>query len=270
MGSYCRRSMGYTPSAVWRRASARKKTIKAVFFQIIRTAFWGAIILCATLLVNRLIGYIGQTSYLAAQDIEFEGCQKVSPQELMAMTEITSGTNLLSVRPKEISSKLKGNPWIKDVTIERIFPHGLNIKVNERQPAALVADKSLFLLDADGVVFKEVERCDPVDFPVITGFSLGVDDTGLLDQVLELFRRGDSIGVLSRDSISEVHIDDEVGFTLYTLHDAVRIQLGFNDCEEKLKLLAHIQKDLQGRNITPGTIQLLSGEEAHVTRGSSS
>ena len=270
MTSYCRRVQGYSPSVLIRKTRVRTKRLKTILSRILRTAFCGVLLLCATAMVNRLVGYIGQSSYLAAHDIEFEGCQRLCPQELMGKAEINSGTNLLTLRPKEISRNLKENRWVKDVTVERTFPQRLTIKVRERRPAAVVVDESLFLVDDDGFIFKKVERCDPINLPIITGFSLGVNDPDRLNDVLGLLREGQETGILPRDSISEVHFDNDFGFTLYTLQDALPIHVGFADFEEKLKMLARVQKDLQARNITPGAIRLLSRDEAHVKRGSSS
>ncbi len=270
MRRYRSRTMGYHPTVMLKKASARKKRVKPLFFKIVRTAFWGTLILLAMLLVNRLIVYIGQTSYLAANDIHFEGCQKVSPQDLMTMAQTSSNTSLFGMNLKNIAKQLKKNPWVKDVTIKRSFPQGLTIKVREREPVALVADEGLFMVDKDAVVFKEVEKSDLINLPVITGFSLRGKDASILNEVLELLRTGHASGVLPRDSISEVHVDKDYGFTLYTLQDAVPIKLGFADYHKKLMLLASIRKDLQNRNITAAAIQFLSADKAHISRASSS
>ena len=106
----------------------------------------------------------------------------------------------------------------------------------------------LYLVDRDGVVFKQVESHDPVDMPVITGSEVKHGNaTHWLKTAFELLGSVEETDILPVASISEVHVEPRYGVTLYTIHDAVPIRMGFDDYHDKLTLLAHIQKDL--RNI---------------------
>lgn len=264
------RTMRSRAYVLTRKLVSRKRKIKAVCYEVARTVFWGSLILLATVLVNRLINYIGQSSYLAVNDVRFEGCQRVSPQELMALVDLEENANILTIRLREICKTVKRNPWIKDVAVKRELPQGLTIKVAEREPAALVADGGLFLVDKDGVVFKEVGKNDPVDLPVITGLSLQEGENSLLNEGLAFLRTARLTGDLGGEMISEVHVDGTHGITLYTLQKAIMITMGFADYREKLALLAEIQKDLHQRNIAPGVIHFISADTAHIARASSS
>lgn len=270
MRDYGSRKIRNERLAFLKRLAGQKGKLKLIGYQLIRTAFWGALILITALLVNRLLDYLGQSSYLALRDIRFEGCQRVSPQELMTLANIKAGANILAIDLKYVSQQMKSNPWVKEITIRRSLCQGVSIEVVERKPTAVVVDKKLFLTDEDGIIFKEVDHGDPVDMPVITGLSLARGNLGAVKQAIDLLMAGHSAGILPYDSISEIHIEENQVFSLYTVQDSLCIRLGFDDYKNKLALLARVQEDLHKRRISPGTIHLLSADVAHVKKVSSS
>ena len=136
--------------------------------------------------------------------------------------------------------------------------------VEERVPVALVSHKNLFLLDNEGILFKEAEHTDTTDMPVITGLSFSAESARLIKKVLALLHTAETNGVLKRDTISEIHIDSDTGFTFYTLNEAMPIRIGFGDYEKKFALLANILEDLRNRKLTPKMIDMISSGRAQV------
>ena len=248
----------------------KRKKVKKYFSYTIRYTFCLLIILVTSTLLNYLGNFIIHSPYFALKDIRFEGCRKVSPQELMKLAEIRKGANIFAINLTELAQRLKFNPWIKEAKIERIFPYALKIIVNERTPVALVSHKKLFFVDKEGVLFKEVEPNDNMDMPVITGLSSSELRPHILKNILDLLDTADQIGVLPKDMVSEVHIDSNYGLTLYTLQDATPIRLGFRDYRKKLNLLTRIREDLYNRKIRPKAIDFVSSDMAHVRLASSS
>jgi cell division protein FtsQ len=248
----------------------KPKEIKKIIFTSLHFILFLSLILIVSILLNHLLKVIVQSSYFSLKDIRFEGCKKVTPLELMKLTQIKEGSNLFTINLRELAQRLNSNPWIKDVKVKRIFPHTLKIKVNERIPVALVNHKKLFLVDKEGILFKEVEPGDDIDMPVITGLSFSEPSSKLIKKALALLEIADKTGVLPKDRISEIHIDNNYGFTLYTLKKAIPIRFGFQNYREKLSLLASIQKDLCNRQIDPEAIYFISKEVAHVKLATSS
>ncbi len=72
-----------------------------------------------------------RSPYFALQDIRFEGVIIQAPGA-HETANVREGANLLTVNLQEISQKIIADPWVKDVRIERIFPHQLCIKIIER------------------------------------------------------------------------------------------------------------------------------------------
>jgi len=245
-------------------------TMKRFFLLAIRTTFCLSIILVASVSLHFLINFTIQSSCLEIKDTQFEGCQNVSPQELMTLAGLRPGANIFTVSLKEISQRIRANPWVKEVKIRRTFPHLLTVKVNERVPVALVSHKKLFLVDEEGILFKEVEANDKVNMPIITGLSFSQQNSDRLKRIIDLLKLADKEAVLPMEMVSEVHFDANYGITIYTLQDAIPIRMGFGDYGKKLALLATIQEDLYARQVTPEAIDIISSETAHVKKLSSS
>jgi len=247
-----------------KRKLLHREQMKRLLLLSFRVGLFLACMIIGSLFVNYVLHRIVQSSYLTIKDVQFEGCQRVTPPELMRTAGINFQTNILSLNLKDLARRLKANHWVKEVAINRIFPHALKIKVDERVPVALVSHKKLFLLDNEGMLFKEVEPNDVTDMPVITGLSFSAENSRLIKKVLNVLDTADATGVLKRDTISEIHLDDTYGITFYTLQEAIPIRIGFGDYQQKFALLAEILENLRNRKITPKAIDLVSSGIAHV------
>lgn len=266
----------YSQRITNRRFLLRKRTfiqpgeIKKLFFPFIRMVLFLSLIFVTTIPLNYVGDLVVSSSYLALRHIRFEGCNNVHPQELIKLTQVREGTNILFLHLEELAQRINANPWVKEVKIEKVFPHLLNIKVEERVPVALINHEKLFLVDREGNLFKEVEPNDNTDLPVITGISFSELNAQLIKEVLNLLDNADQVGILPKEEVSEVHFDKDYGLTFYTLKDAIPIRMGIGDFQEKLKLLASIKEDMEVRRIEPKAIDIISLEEAHVKVASSS
>jgi cell division protein FtsQ len=171
---------------------------------------------------------------------------------------------------QEISQKIIANPWVKDVRIERNFPHQLIIEITERVPVALASQEGLFLVDREGDLFKKVERQDNIDMPVITGLSFSEPNTQRVKEILDFLETAEHMGVFPTRTVSEVHVDGDYGITLYMLTENIPIQMDLKNYSGKLALLRSLKEDLAKRKIEPQGIEIISLDEARVKIASSS
>jgi len=120
-------------------------------------------------------------------DVETDGV--ILPDQLRRWTGVKTGDNLLALDLATVKRNLELVSLIDAVSVERVLPHTLRIRVNEREPVAQVnvptADASgkivvtVFELDADGYVMQPLDPhlcvmplaqvSEPV--PVITGLN---------------------------------------------------------------------------------------------------
>lgn len=131
--------------------------------------------------------YDNQDFAIEVVDAQTDG--KIAPDQLRRWTGVKPGANLIALDLAEVRRNLEMVSVIDSVSVERVLPHTLRIRVTERDPIAQVnvprADAnggisvSVYQLDADGVV---VQPLDPrvctvplaevnPQLPVITGLN---------------------------------------------------------------------------------------------------
>jgi cell division protein FtsQ len=192
--------------------------------------------------------------------IEIEGAKRLSRPVLLEQASLGPGLNLLAVRPGQAERALMAHPWIAKAEVSRKWPHRLHLKIQERDPVALVQiGEELLYMDSQGMLFKPLSPGDPHNFPVITGltaeqFRHAAGD--LPEVVAQIFQfmavLKNTPPPLNLENISEIHVDLERGFTLYAMGLGAALDLGFNDYSEKLHKFSQlwpviVQKGLLAR-----------------------
>lgn len=92
---------------------------------------------------------------------------KIAPEQLRRWTGVKAGANLIALDLGEVKRNLEMVSMIDSVSVERVLPHTLKVRVTERDPIAQVnlprADAnggisvSVYQLDADGVVMQPLD-----------------------------------------------------------------------------------------------------------------
>jgi cell division protein FtsQ len=221
----------------------RNKRLKEPFFKRAKRFFACYLKLTLVILAVPLAGISGflayrevtTTKYLAVSSVNITGANHASKKEVLEAVGIGAGQNILSFSAKGAEEKLKKSPWIFSASVKRRYPGTVDIFIQERVPAALVRMDELFLMDESGIIFKKASREDAMDLPVITGLNADFMSSGGLQEGFM-----DLLGVLrtrkgfNAQAISEIHIDPVYGFSIYTLEDGVRLDVGLGNFEEKL------------------------------------
>jgi len=215
--------------------------------------------------------YFLYVPYLQIKHVKITGCNKVTPLEILERAKINTPTNTLLVPLEEINERLRKYPWVDEVRLKRVLPDNLEIKISERRPVAIVYLGAPYYIDRGGAIFKKIADNDPTDYPIITGIDRwrrSKDEGILLSHALDLI---EWIGDSDREDpiqISEVHIDKDLGLTLYTLVPRIQVEMGIDEFKEKYtylrRLLTFMQKNGGCGNIT--WINLNCGERIFVRK----
>ncbi|RME38290.1 MAG: FtsQ-type POTRA domain-containing protein [Deltaproteobacteria bacterium] len=191
------------------------------------------------------------SGWFRVDQVKVLGNQRVSAEQIVALSDIRSGVGLFDLNLERIGSKIEEDPWIATAQVRRVFPGEVVIEVTERQPGAILSLGYLYYVDWDGEIFKLLAPSDRLDYPVITGIS-PEDLTTSPNRVRSRLRQ--AMGLLmelkgrrhvSLEDISEVHIDDRIGYVLTTYTGGVPIRLGFDGFAEKLDRLEKIYRELR-------------------------
>ena len=129
----------------------------------------------------------------AIRDVDLQTDGVIASDQLRLWAGITGHENLLALDLARVKQNLETAPFIESVSIERILPHTLRIRVTEREPVAEIQsprprasglmEPVLYHLDARGCVMPQLaatQRAVPANpaaeqYPVITGAKLNSD-----------------------------------------------------------------------------------------------
>ncbi len=249
-----------------RRVDVAKKTaeLKAVASTLVPTLLKGALavlvaaaVVCGAYLLSQ---WARQSPRFALEAITFSGNAHASDAELARLGGLQPGQNLFALDALAIERLLAAHPWVKDARVNRRFPRGLEIRITEHRPVAMVSLGDLYLLDDDGEPFKRVQPSDALDLPIVTGierddYVARHDETvSRLTQALELAQTYAASPSGKRAPLSEVHLDTE-GVTLVT-SSGQHVRLGEGAWQQKLDRLARVRQELEARALTASVIRL--------------
>lgn len=199
---------------------------------------------------------IDSVTFFSLKNIDISSTKRLTRSEILALTGIEPGKDLLRMNLKRMGDQLLQNPWIESVQINRYLPDGISIAITEREPLAIVNMGFIYYLDHKGKVFKALNQGDKLDYPVITGFSeeqLTSDPNGSREALLascELLRILKEKGAFILADVSEIHYDKGYGFTMFTSSGALPVKIGSGDFSAKIERFAKVYEDLTAQGNT--------------------
>ncbi len=124
-----------SPSA----ASGRERRQRHQRGQALRVVLMAAGGLVALALVGLVALFILRDSpVFLIESVEAEPTEHVTQTDIQNLVSVPVGSTLLNVDTDAVEAALKKDPWVADVTFERVFPHTLRIEIVEQQVEALV------------------------------------------------------------------------------------------------------------------------------------
>ena len=194
--------------------------------------------------------FFTQTRHFQARQIVVSGMQRLSRQEVMALAGVELQTNILSVNLATTRKRLLADPWIAEATVSREIPSGLHIDIREEVPLALLdmGDGQGFLINAAGKVFKREDGSESSAMPRVEGLDhsdlpvSGQPASEAFRAVMTLLRlAGEKSNPLSLSGIRRIHMDREIGATLFSGDDERTVKLGFGHYQEKMEALGRLK-----------------------------
>lgn len=242
---------------------------------VVPLCFLACIVLVAFVAYGPLLNAISELPFFKIREITITGCRKTTPTLIRELAGVRYQTSLLTLRPTYIEAILKAHPWVSEAVVKRDWPGVLVISIKEYVAEALIAPetsgrKQFFYLDKNGVAFAPVEPGQDLDFPIITGLEAKGDDgqgrpdpAGTNAGVSTSSRLSGEIGngerkAMIRESLallklvkqnnpnfpvqnlSEIHLDREIGMTLYLVDYPFPIYFGKGEVRTKYSRLKRV------------------------------
>jgi cell division protein FtsQ len=207
-----------------------------------------------------LVGGVGLAAHLIStsgffhiDSVRVVNQNRVSEADILARSDVRTGTSIFRLDLDLIGRKIAENPWIARARVERVFPREVIIHVEEHQPRAIVHVDYLYYVDAAGEIFKVLDPEDSLAYPLITGLERQQlldkpqESKALLLDALALIAELEPRPTFNLEDVSEVHIDAADGLALFTYRNGVPVRLGFGSFAGKLDRLEQIYADLEPR-----------------------
>jgi len=224
-----------------------KRTLGQLGFGLLKIFLF--LLVLGALSLTFISGYQILTSspYFRLHNIVLTGVNDDLREEVIKISGLRERESLLSIDPVTIKGNIEAHPWIKSVFLKKEFPHTLYIKAEKQEAVAIVLLRRMYFMDREGVIFKEVERDEPVDFPVVTGLSAGDKKNGAyLKEVVSFLNALFLMDTpLSVERLSEIHVEEDGTLTIFFNKLPFKVFFGRDDFIRKIDSLTHIIKHLR-------------------------
>lgn len=97
----------------------------------------GAIV-CVVIITVVALFLMSRTDALEIENVDIQGADHLTDQELSALASIPQGATLLNVDSDSVIKSLMRDSWVESVDVNRVFPATLEIVIHEREVGAVV------------------------------------------------------------------------------------------------------------------------------------
>jgi hypothetical protein len=200
------------------------------------------------------------------------GNRFLTPREIVAIASIEPGDPLVALRPDEAEGRLRLHPRVRRASISYVFPRGIRLWVEEREPVALIEHEGLVTVSSDGVLLPTVPGRELDDLPVVVPPHDLVTEGHLVHapSVLEALAFLAGLGRVDdrlARTVSLVDVSDEKFARVFvdSLDTALIFEVG-GEWETHLRALPAVVADLTRERVR-GSVLDLRFREQIVRRG---
>jgi cell division protein FtsQ len=153
--------------------------------------------------------------------------------------------NILLCDLEAVRAQVRGLAWVKDASVQKVFPSSLRITVVERAPFALLERGGLHLADGEGHPLEPANSPEEYGLPVIsdeTGFA-----SGFADKWQDASRCLSSLPPAEKNRLLEIRTSDYGTLELVFKDDPVRIVVSAAAGAAELAAFRSRRADWEGR-----------------------
>ncbi len=155
---------------------------------------------------------------LRIEQVALSGQRFTSDADVFDAIDMPNSGSLVTFNAAQARERIEDLPWVSTATISRIFPGSLEVRITERQPAALWRnEKREYLVDDSGRVLSALKKGTNVRLPRLSGEGAPEQAQSLLELIVRFPRISERFEMAER-----------VGGRRWTLHlkDRVVVHLG--------------------------------------------
>ncbi len=172
--------------------------------------------------------YMLNPNTLPIKHVKVEGAfNRLSQNELKKNVVNNIQGGFFNINVDKVRLALLNMPWVKDVTVKRVWPDSLKVIVNEQIPSARWGD--LGLLNESGVFFSPDDKTIPNNLPLL--FGPANSETKLLNRYRDIQKKLQSLPF--RLNVSSVALNDRRAWS-FNLENDLRVIIGRYSFDERL------------------------------------
>lgn len=212
-----------------------------------------------------VIAAMVMTEMFRITDIRVVGNSVVPAEEIIRLSGVKKGGNILALSDDRIAEAISGNRYLKLVCVEH-DNHIVTLQVYEREAAAFTVVRGIYyVMDRWGMVLEEYAdegsmaahliRADKLNVhSCIVGKQLSLYDEGVMDAYIQLMLEFKAMGIT--DEIKELYLDDLDNISLST-RSGYFVRMGDETyLHGKLRSMTLVMEELQNRGYQGGTIDV--------------
>lgn len=250
-----------------------RRSLRQVGLRLLRAVTWGCQLGSALAILGYVAidftGYLYTPDVFSAPHVTVQGNTRVPSAELLHTARLAPSIHLWAWSLPDICARAELHPRIAHARVEREFPDGLTLIVEERTPVALLLGDPLLEIDADGVVLGAYDRERTPPCPVLTGHNLGYLPPGTrveaaeVREALDVIRSYAASLAYARAPIAEVALGGEDGPVLW-LRPGVRVPYGEGVDTMQWARLEAVLNDLRARGTGLHRVATIDLRFAHI------
>jgi cell division protein FtsQ len=179
------------------------------------------------------------------KNIKIRGAAQLTDGEIMRRAYPFLKESIFTTEVDRIRQTVLAHPFVKDVSIKRLYPFSLVIEVKEKVASALWVSPTgdVQVLDETGTPFRPLARENTKHL-----FVIQAKDQAAARSVFNQVNAWMTDKSIKGDSLSEV-IDTDGSITLVYLGDGVEVILGKEDQKARLKRATAVLEDVRRRGL---------------------
>jgi cell division protein FtsQ len=180
--------------------------------------------------------------------------QLMTAREIVVLSGLQVGDNLLAVDLDEVEKRVSSHPDIRSAAVSRHVPDTIKIEIAERFPVASVHKGRRYVVDGDGIFLSDRKQRGNSSLPMLVGLDFGEVRVGEklsspgAERVLDLVRRCCETGLARQLELVSIDVRDPDNLILRT-KDIEEIRLGNGEIGQRLQLLSYILEERKKRGL---------------------
>jgi cell division protein FtsQ len=208
------------------------------------------------------VGAVLGSIYLRVSEVSVKGNVSVPHSEIITLAGIARKSSILTLNEKEITARIQTNPYIRVVSVERIFPNKVCLHVAQREAVAQVEFMGGYMLIDEGLFIMELVQTKDKHLPVISGAQTLNFQKGQVFETEESKKTAMSEVITNigrwanRDKLLKVDISDAKNITMEVVPEYKVIIGPPSHLDTKLRLADSIIEDCNREGKSGGTVDV--------------